>query len=217
MPSNLSGREQILATLAERLDSAVLARLFPGHPPSELRAIIAGRAEEATAPLATPPSLPSPPPEPCGQKENGVCSLFTDGASRGNPGRAGGGAVLFDSRGNELAAWSIDLGICTNNVAEYKALLLGLEQALDYGCTTLDIALDSELIVRQIQGRYKVKNAALLPLYTRVRALLDRIGPWQIRHVPRAENARADELANRGIDQMERKGYGAPHARRDEG
>jgi ribonuclease HI/probable phosphoglycerate mutase len=133
----------------------------------------------------------------------GPCKLFTDGASRGNPGQAGAGAVLFADNGEELVAKSIYLGTCTNNVAEYKALLIGLEEAARLGCSELAIALDSELIVRQIQGRYKVKNETLAALFAEVRDYLAGFGKWTIMHVPRAQNARADELANKGIDQRD--------------
>ncbi|MCW5201091.1 ribonuclease HI family protein [Desulfobulbus sp. F4] len=128
-------------------------------------------------------------------------TLFTDGASRGNPGQAGAGAVLFDAEGRELAARSLCLGHCTNNVAEYRALLLGLQSALEQGCSRLEIRLDSELIVRQIQGRYQVKHETLKPLFAEVKTLLARFDGWAIIHVPRAQNKRADELANQGIDE----------------
>jgi ribonuclease HI/probable phosphoglycerate mutase len=101
-----------------------------------------------------------------------------------------------------LLACSKYLGTCTNNVAEYKALILGLDEALQLGCRELAIALDSQLIVRQIQGQYKVKNETLLPLFQEVRKRLARLEKWTIRHVPRAENSRADQLANRGIDEQ---------------
>jgi ribonuclease HI len=130
-----------------------------------------------------------------------LCRLFTDGASRGNPGQAGAGAVLFDTAGQELAARSLYLGQCTNNVAEYRALLLGLTMALEQGCDQVEIRLDSELIVRQIQGRYQVKHEALKPLFQEVKKLLAQFRSWSVAHVPRAENKRADELANQGIDQ----------------
>jgi ribonuclease HI/probable phosphoglycerate mutase len=129
-----------------------------------------------------------------------ACRLFTDGASRGNPGQAGAGALLLDAEGRETAARSLYLGECTNNVAEYKALLLGLRTALEHGCACLDIRLDSELIVRQIQGRYKVKNQALKPLFQEVHLLLAQLESWSVAHLPRAENKRADQLANQGID-----------------
>jgi len=131
-------------------------------------------------------------------------TLFTDGASRGNPGPAGAGAGLFDTAGRELAARSLALGHCTNNVAEYRALLLGLQTALELSCACLDIRLDSELIVRQLQGRYKVKHETLKPLFAEVQCLLARLESWSVAHVPRAQNKRADELANRGIDEAKK-------------
>lgn len=129
-----------------------------------------------------------------------VCRLFTDGASRGNPGQAGAGALLLDATGQETAARSLYLGECTNNVAEYRALLLGLHTALEHGCACLEIKLDSELIVRQLQGRYKVKHEALKPLFQEVKILLAQLESWSVAHLPRAENRRADQLANQGID-----------------
>jgi ribonuclease HI len=133
-------------------------------------------------------------------------TLFTDGASRGNPGPAGAGAALFDTEGHELAARSLALGHCTNNAAEYRALLLGLQTALELGCARLDIRLDSELIVRQLQGRYKVKHETLKPLFEETRRLLDRLEGWSVDHVPRERNKRADQLANQGIDEGARGG-----------
>ena len=135
------------------------------------------------------------------QKElTGVFALYTDGASRGNPGEAGAGAVILDDQGEELAARSFYLGKCSNNVAEYKALIFGLQAALELGCRQLEIFLDSQLIVRQVQGQYKVKNAGLKPLFAQVKQLLAKLNSFTISHVPRNENKRADELANRGID-----------------
>jgi len=130
----------------------------------------------------------------------GVARLFTDGASRGNPGRAGAGICILDDAGRELVGFGCYLGQCTNNVAEYRALELGLEKALELGLRKLDIRLDSELVVRQIRGEYKVRNAVLKPLFDRVKKLLARLDDYSIRHVPRKENARADSLANQGID-----------------
>ena len=129
------------------------------------------------------------------------CKLFSDGASRGNPGEAGAGSVLLDAAGQELAARSLYLGQGTNNMAEYRALILGLQSALELECNQLEIFLDSQLIVRQIQGRYKVKHPTLKPLFTEAKGLLSQIENWSIDHVPREENKRADQLANLGIDQ----------------
>ena len=119
------------------------------------------------------------------------------------PGEAGAGAVLISPDGAELGSRSLYLGQCTNNVAEYYALLAGLELAEKHGCQRLRICLDSELIVRQVQGAYKVKNVHLKPLFEQVKTHLAGLASWEIRHVPRSENVRADELANRGIDERE--------------
>ena len=199
MTNELLTREQILRRLAEHLDDATLLRLFPGQHPAGIRRLLTG-VRPQTAPAVEPTTWPEPEKGSARTAPDGRCRLFTDGASRGNPGQAGAGAVLFTEQGDELAARAVYLGTCTNNVAEYKALLIGLDEALLQGCTELAIALDSELIVRQIQGRYKVKNEALLPLFQQVRERLARFGKWSIAHVPRAQNARADQLANEGID-----------------
>jgi len=194
-------RALILRTLLEHLDDGQLERIFPGQAAGEIRRIA---SPKATAP--PPVAVATPVPVAIdGVIARGRCRLFTDGASRGNPGEAGAGAVLMGPDGGELAARAVYLGTCTNNVAEYRALLIGLDTALRLGCIDLEIALDSELIVRQIQGRYKVKNEALLELFLQVRERLARLAKWAVVHVPRAQNARADQLANRGIDQ---KGQG---------
>lgn len=194
-------RVRILRSLLEHLDDGQLELIFPGQAAGEIRRI-------ASAQATTEPPVAAATPVPVamdGVIATGPCRLFTDGASRGNPGEAGAGAVLLAPDGGELAARAVYLGTCTNNVAEYRALLIGLDAALQLGCTNLEIALDSELIVRQIQGRYKVKNEALLDLFHQVRERLARLPKWAVVHVPRAQNARADQLANRGIDQ---KGQG---------
>lgn len=127
--------------------------------------------------------------------------LFTDGACRGNPGYGGAGAVLTAEDGQVVATAKRFLGHCTNNIAEYRALILGLEEAIKVGCTSLSIFMDSELLVRQLQGVYRVKNPALVPLMGDVRALLARFDSWQVGHVPRSENALADRMANDAIDE----------------
>ena len=127
--------------------------------------------------------------------------LFTDGACRGNPGQGGAGAVLVGASGETVATAKKFLGHCTNNIAEYQALILGLGEALEQGATSIFISLDSELLVRQIQGIYRVKNPALQPLMVEIRALLDRFDAWKVEHVPRSENALADRLANDAIDE----------------
>ena len=118
------------------------------------------------------------------------CTLFTDGAARGNPGEAGAGAVLIGSDGNELGSRSLYLGECTNNVAEYQALIAGLELAEQSGCRVLEIRLDSELIVQQIKGEYKVKNAHLKPLFQKVCSYLAKLENWDIGHRKAAHSRR---------------------------
>ncbi len=184
-------RQAVLDLLADRLEDHILLELFPGHPPGRIRDLLRGTGCRPAQPSGT------------GDREGKElrCRLYTDGAARGNPGEAGAGVVLYDDAGRELAVRSRYLGRCTNNVAEYRALILGLETAREAGCADLDLFLDSELVVRQIQGSYQVRNRDLKELHTRVTRLLSGFGRWSIHHVPRSENSRADELANLGIDE----------------
>lgn len=126
--------------------------------------------------------------------------LFTDGGARGNPGPAGIGVVLIDPKGKVLGEIADAIGIATNNVAEYKALIAGLELALETGVTELEVRADSELVVQQVQGNWKIRNDALRGLAARAQGLSSRFETFTIRHVRRAENARADELANIAMD-----------------
>ena len=128
-------------------------------------------------------------------------TLFADGGSRGNPGPAASGAVLLDPSGELVEEVGAYLGEATNNVAEWTALVLGLEAAIRRGIKRLAIRLDSELVVKQILGEYRVKHAGLLPLYKRARRLLVEFTEIDIRHVPRKQNVLADGLVNRVLDQ----------------
>lgn len=127
-------------------------------------------------------------------------TLFTDGGSRGNPGPAGIGAVLYDEEQQEVHAISQFIGRETNNVAEYRALEEGLKAAHAHGAAYVDIRMDSQLIVRQLSGQYRVKNAGLRPIFQRVQALLEQFEGYTCQHVPRAQNVRADALANQAMD-----------------
>lgn len=127
-------------------------------------------------------------------------TLYADGAARGNPGPAGSGALLLDERGEVLAELSLPLGTATNNVAEYRALILGLEEARKRGIDRILIRMDSQLVVRQMQGLYKIKHPGLRPLALRAGALLAEFAERTIEHIPREENGRADALANRAVD-----------------
>lgn len=125
---------------------------------------------------------------------------YADGASRGNPGPASFGAVVLDLDGQELQALGGQIGRDTNNVAEYQGAIAAVEAALALGATELDLHMDSQLIVRQVEGRYRVRNATLKPLFDKLVALLDQLDGFKIRHVPREQNTRADALANAALD-----------------
>jgi ribonuclease HI len=127
-------------------------------------------------------------------------TLFTDGGARGNPGPAAYGYVIEDENGNTLAAHGEAIGIATNNVAEYSALLAGLEKAAELGVTELEVVSDSELMVRQMQGRYKVKNEALRELWEDALRLARRVGRVTYRSVRREHNELADRLVNEALD-----------------
>ena len=127
-------------------------------------------------------------------------TLFADGGSRGNPGPAASGAVLVDANGALLEEVGEYLGIATNNVAEWTALLLGLEAAANRGIRRLAVRLDSELVVRQVRGEYRVKHVDLQPLHRRAQVLLRRFEHVDVRHVPRKQNAAADRVVNRVLD-----------------
>jgi ribonuclease HI len=127
--------------------------------------------------------------------------VHVDGGARGNPGPAGIAAVLSAPDGSVLREGRRYIGETTNNVAEYRAVLLGLELAAEVGAREVEIVNDSELVARQIGGQYKVKHAGLKPLYLDVMARLRDFDSWRVRNVPRAQNARADSLVNAALDE----------------
>ena len=131
--------------------------------------------------------------------------LMVDGAARGNPGEAGCGAVLLDGNGEVMEQFCRYLGRATNNVAEYEGLLLGLEGVLRLGGRRLRIQSDSELLVRQLTGVYRVKNEKLKELHGKALDLLRQLEAYRINHVPREDNQLADQLANQAIDEAFRK------------
>jgi ribonuclease HI len=126
--------------------------------------------------------------------------VHVDGGSRGNPGPAAAASVVSTPSGKVLDEASELLGTATNNVAEYRALLLGLARAGALGASEVEVVNDSELIAKQIQGLYKVKHAAMRPLHSEAMAALRDFGAWKIRSVPRAQNAHADALVNAALD-----------------
>lgn len=126
-----------------------------------------------------------------------------DGGSRGNPGPAAIGAVVQAAGGEVLEERGERIGTATNNVAEYRALLLGIERASELGASEVELVGDSELIVRQVKGEYKVKDATLRELHAEVQRALRPFDRWSIRHVRRADNAEADRLVNQVLDGAE--------------
>ncbi len=127
--------------------------------------------------------------------------LHVDGASRGNPGEAGFGVHVTAEDGRLVASLYGYLGKATNNVAEYQALLHGLRFAISRGASRVEVFSDSELLVRQIEGRYRVKHPGLQPLHREAVGLLARFERSRVAHVPRERNAEADALANRAVDE----------------
>ncbi len=133
---------------------------------------------------------------------SGHIQIYTDGASRGNPGKSGIGVVVLDGEQNVLAEVSEYIGDATNNVAEYKALIRGVEKALEFSPSRVDVFADSELMVRQLNGRYKVRASSILPLYNEAKKLLEMLSESKVQYIPREQNSLADALANRAIDMV---------------
>ena len=130
---------------------------------------------------------------------NDTWVTYSDGAARGNPGPASYGAAVIDPGGVLRDEISEAIGITTNNIAEYKGLIAALESALELGARRVEARLDSELIVKQALGQYRVKHPGLLPLFTRVLQLRREFDYISFRHVPRAQNKLADALANQAL------------------
>jgi ribonuclease HI len=126
--------------------------------------------------------------------------LHVDGGARGNPGPAAIGVLVEDASGQVLDELAERIGVATNNVAEYRAVLRALERAHELGASEVEVIGDSELVARQLAGVYKVKHPALRPLYDQAIAALQDFDRWSIRSVPRAQNAEADALVNAALD-----------------
>lgn len=126
--------------------------------------------------------------------------VHVDGGARGNPGPAAAASVVSTPAGEVLDEASEVLGVATNNVAEYRALLLGLARAQQLGASEVEVVGDSELIAKQVQGAYKVKHAAMRPLHAQALAALRGFDAWTVRTVPRAQNTHADALVNAALD-----------------
>ncbi len=163
-----------------------------------------GRRKPAAEPL--PPELASVPAaaglaaSPLPAAGSAVLEIWTDGASRGNPGPASVGIVFGLKGGDLLARHAETIGIATNNVAEYRAVLRALELAAGWGASRISLQLDSELVARQISGQYRVKSQDLLPFYRQVMDLIRELDGFSVRHIRRERNTLADVLANLALD-----------------
>jgi len=126
--------------------------------------------------------------------------VHVDGGARGNPGPAAAGAVVSTPAGDVLVEAAEPIGIATNNVAEYRGLLLGLARARELGATEVEVINDSELVAKQVNGLYKVKHPDMKPLHAAAKQALGNFERWSVRSVPRARNAHADALVNQALD-----------------
>ena len=148
------------------------------------------------------------------KKPTDLITAYTDGGARGNPGPSGYGVVIQDGSGHKIAALSKYLGKQTNNYAEYSGLLAALEYAVEHSHRALKVISDSELMVKQIKGQYKVSNLQLKELHTHAKDLISKLDWFQIQHVLRGHNAEADRLANQAMDQGSgsgsRSGFSSP-------
>jgi ribonuclease HI len=196
----MSGRRpslpELLRVIAEEegLDRT-LAR-FPGLSRTDLVGVLLGQP----APSHLHPRLHIGGPAHAVQPHRKL-RVTSDGAARGNPGPAGAGAVIYDEHGQVLERLGKYLGRQTNNVAEYQALLLGLNRAHELGAAELEVVADSELMIRQLSGVYQVRAPALRELHTEALTLLKGFRKVKLVHVPREENEDADEMSNRAIDE----------------
>lgn len=197
----------ILRHIAREEPLSGTVRAFPGLTRQEVGRLLEVAATRLAPLLPEPVLAPPPAPESAMEAPGPVAEkaprlrLFTDGAARGNPGPAGAGAVLMDAEGRVVARLGKFLGIQTNNYAEYMGLLLGLKHARDLGVKELEVLADSELLIRQLQGRYQVKSPTLRPLYEEATGLLKAFPRVKLTHVPREKNKAADEMSNRAIDE----------------
>ena len=186
--------ESVLQHLAQTLSVAKTLQRFSSLNAQKLQEILLRCAKRAEEKKATPQIPPA-------RKGTPEFFIQADGASRGNPGEAAAGAVISDARGRTVKEIKCFLGMATNNVAEYRAVILALEKALELGAGSVTVYLDSELVVRQLRGEYRVREAHLKTLHRQALEILNRFSKYAIHHVPREENRRADQLANEAIDQ----------------
>jgi ribonuclease HI len=191
-------KSEILESLSRHLS---VERLLAEHPGLDRDALSRLLMEAAGTVGHDPVELSRPVPKAAkGTGAGARLKLFTDGASRGNPGEAGVGVLVEDESGHILKRHARYLGRATNNQAEYEALLDGINIALMLGAKEISIYADSELLVKQMNGEYRVKNPDLQEKFTQAKSMLSGVGRVIIRHIPREKNKEADALANEAID-----------------
>ncbi|MEE9543920.1 MAG: ribonuclease HI family protein [Thermodesulfobacteriota bacterium] len=196
-PYNREFVKKFLTTLSGSLDLMDATRemgISPEEGESILEFILQNKeAVAGVAGGAKPESRPL-------SGNDGEFVIHVDGASRGNPGDAGAGAIIKGPDGEVIGELTRYLGKVTNNVAEYEALILALEEAVSLGCRSISVYADSELMVKQINGVYRVKNEGLKGLYAIAMKLVEQFATFRITHVKREFNGEADKLANEAID-----------------
>jgi ribonuclease HI len=206
-PDKIIQAAEVLDVLVKKLPDEVLQQYLKDLPPKQIRkrlkeviGILAPKIKKASPSTSQAPLWGGIEKTWEGKLAGRALQLFTDGASRGNPGQAGAGIAIFDEEGNELVGTGQYLGQCTNNEAEYRALLFGLAKCGEFGRGRLKVHLDSELIVKQIRGEYRVKHPNLKPLFQEAMQKLSGFASFSVTHVRREKNSRADALANQAID-----------------
>lgn len=185
---------EVLRHIAREEPLAATLKAFPGLTREKLTRLLermAAAAEELPRPHAAAVAAPS----------FDRLRVYSDGAARGNPGPSGAGAVLVEPSGQVVDRLGKYLGVQTNNFAEYTGLLLGLRRARELGVREVEVFADSELMIRQLGGRYQVKSPTLRPLYEEALRLLNHFSRVKLVHVPREMNTAADEMSNRAIDE----------------
>lgn len=196
---------ELLRSIYRRLDIEGLLEDHPGLTREKVVDLFRRLSAPREPDGKTPPARRGAAAPACDDKGSrppkpGRLILCTDGGSRGNPGPAGFGAVLLDDSGRVVRELSEFIGQATCNEAEYRALIAALQAARELGARDLLIRADSQLLVRQLSGQYKVRSRSLMPLALRARRMLDQFASWKAQHVPREMNARADALANEAMD-----------------
>lgn len=192
---------EVLRYIAQHESLGATLEAFPGLEQKHLARLLEQLAETlGDKATLVKPRVDVPPSRPSAAALPRI-RVYSDGAARGNPGPAGAGAVLVDPSGKVIDRVGKYLGVQTNNHAEYMGLLIGLRRALELGVQDLEVLADSELMIRQLGGTYKVKSPGLRPLFDEAQSLLRKFPRVKLVHVPREMNAAADAMSNRAIDE----------------